>query len=48
MPNVTNTDEITQGVNSGNTSNLNDNQQNQAHNTSKQIVLRIERMDDLC
>lgn len=39
MPNVTNTDEITQGVNSGNTSNLNDNQQNQAQNTSKQIVL---------
>lgn len=39
MPNVTNTDEITQGVNSGNTSNSNDNQQNQAQNTSKQIVL---------
>ena len=39
MPNVTNTDEITQGVNSGNTSNSNDNQQNQAQNTSKQVVL---------
>lgn len=39
MPNVTNTDEITQGVNSGNISNSNDNQQNQAQNTSKQVVL---------
>ena len=43
MPNVTNTDEITQGVNSGNTSNSNDNQQNQAQNTSKQVVLGCDR-----
>ena len=43
MPNVTNTDEITQGVNSGNASNSNDNQQNQAQNTSKQVVLGCDR-----
>ena len=43
MPNVTNIDEITQGVNSGNTSNSNDNQQNQAQNTSKQVVLGCDR-----
>lgn len=43
MPNVTNTDEITQGVNSGNTSNSNDNQQNQTQNTSKQVVLGCDR-----
>lgn len=43
MPNVTNTDEITQGVNSGNTLNSNDNQQNQAQNTSKQVVLGCDR-----
>ena len=43
MPIVTNTDEITQGVNSGNTSNSNDNQQNQAQNTSKQVVLGCDR-----
>ena len=39
MPNVTSTDEITQGVNSGNASNSDDNQQNQTSGTSQQVVL---------